>query len=125
MTHINAAYAQAANEYRIAGPFTSLNFGLVEIDWEKKPAPLITLKVIGEDGTTGFSHPVRQGELRGGKVAGAQAMVTCPGPRPQVCTQDYRPVCAQLRDGSFKTYSNGCTACTDPAVTAYREGACE
>ena len=125
MTHINAAYAKAANEYRIAGPFTSLNFGLVKIDWEKKPSPLITLKVIGEDGTTGFSHPVRQGELRGGKVAGAQAMVTCPEPRPQVCTQEYRPVCATLQDGGFKTYSNGCTACTDPAVTAYREGACE
>jgi len=125
MTHINEAYARAANEYRIAGPFSWHNFGLVEIDWEMKPSPLITLKVIGEDGNTGFSHPVRQGELRSSKVAGEQEMVSCPEPRPQICTQQYRPVCAKLQDGGFKTYSNGCSACTDPSVTGYREGACE
>jgi len=125
MTHINTAYAEAANEYRIAGPFNYLNFGMVEIDWEMKPSPLITLKVMGADGNTGFSHAVRQGDLRGGKAAGAQEMVACPEPRPQICTQDYRPVCAKLRDGSFKTYSNGCTACTDPGVLGHREGACE
>lgn len=54
-----------------------------------------------------------------------KAMITCTEPRPQVCTQDYRPVCAALQDGSLKTYSNGCNACSDPAVTGYREGACE
>jgi hypothetical protein len=77
------------------------------------------------NGNTGFSHPVRLGELQGSTGAGEQEMVTCPEPRPQVCTQDYRPVCAKLQDGNFKTYSNGCTACTDPAVAGYREGACE
>jgi hypothetical protein len=54
-----------------------------------------------------------------------QSMMTCTEPRPQICTQDYRPVCAMLQDGSLKTYSNGCNACSDPAVTGYREGACE
>jgi len=53
------------------------------------------------------------------------ALVICPEPHPQVCTRDYRPVCALLADGTFKTFSNGCTACTDPAVTGYRERACE
>jgi len=125
MTHINEAYAKAANEYRIAGPFTGNNFGMVEIDWEMKPSPLITLKVIGEYGSTGFSHPVRQGELRDSKVAGEQEMVSCPEPRPQICSREYRPVCAKLQDGGFKTYANGCTACTDPTVTGYREGVCE
>jgi hypothetical protein len=52
-------------------------------------------------------------------------MVACAEPRPQVCTQDYRPVCALLNDGNFKTYANGCNACADPAVTGYREGPCE
>lgn len=52
-------------------------------------------------------------------------MVACTETRPQVCTQDYRPVCALLQDGNFKTYANGCNACSDPAVTGYREGACE
>jgi len=50
---------------------------------------------------------------------------TCPEPRPQMCTREYRPVCAKLDDGSMKTYSNGCTACTDPKVVGYYQGACE
>jgi len=62
MTHVNQAYAKAANDYRVAGPFIEHNFGLVEIDWDVQPSPLITLKVIGEDGRTGFSHPVRLGK---------------------------------------------------------------
>jgi hypothetical protein len=90
-----------------------------------KPSPLITLKVIGEDGNTGFSHPVRLDGLRNSEVATEQDLVSCPEPRPQICTQEYRPVCAKLQDGGFKTYSNGCSACTDPSVTGYREGACE
>jgi hypothetical protein len=52
-------------------------------------------------------------------------LTICSEPRRQACTRDYRPVCAQLQDGGFKTYSNGCTACADQAVTAYRHGACE
>lgn len=53
-------------------------------------------------------------------VAGGQ----CADPRPQMCTKDYRPACGQLRDGSRKTYSNACTACTDPQVVAQGAGAC-
>jgi hypothetical protein len=49
----------------------------------------------------------------------------CTEPRAQVCTQEYRPVCAELESGSLKTYSNGCTACSNPSVTEYREGGCE
>jgi hypothetical protein len=125
MTHVNQAYAKAANGHRIAGPYTGHNFGLIEIDWEMKPSPLITLKVIGEDGNTGFSHPVLLDELWSSNVVDEQEMVTCPEPRPQVCTREYRPVCAKLQDGGFKIYANGCTACTDPTVTGYREGVCE
>lgn len=48
----------------------------------------------------------------------------CTDPRPEACTMDYRPVCATLGDGSEKTYSNGCSACSDPQVGHYREGEC-
>ena len=51
-------------------------------------------------------------------------LVICTEPRPQVCTMDYNPVCGQLQDGSFKTYSNGCGSCSDSAVVGYREGEC-
>jgi len=55
----------------------------------------------------------------------SDALVTCPEPRPQMCTMDYRPVCAQMKDGSSKEYSNGCTSCSDPNVSGYRDGACK
>ena len=48
----------------------------------------------------------------------------CVDPRPEVCTMDYRPVCGTHKDGSVKTYSNGCGACSNPEVTFWIEGAC-
>ncbi|MBW2291700.1 MAG: hypothetical protein JRG89_17085 [Deltaproteobacteria bacterium] len=48
----------------------------------------------------------------------------CEEPRSPVCTRDYRPVCAELRGVETKTYSNGCTACSDSEVVSYVEGAC-
>ena len=59
----------------------------------------------------------------GGAVT--STMTACTEPRPQICTREYRPVCAQLADGRFKTYATGCTACSDTAVSAYKAGACE
>ena len=49
----------------------------------------------------------------------------CSEPRPQVCTADYRPVCAEQQNGELKTYSNACSACGDASVASHREGACE
>jgi hypothetical protein len=67
-----------------------------------------------------------------------QALLTteCTDPRPQMCTMDYRPVCAQRDTGircvttpcpssEWKTYSNGCSACSDPNVSGYRGGSCD
>ena len=59
------------------------------------------------------------------KVSDKKEFTTCPEPRPEMCTQDYRPVCAKLDDDSMKTYSNGCMACSDPKVIGYHQGACE
>jgi len=52
------------------------------------------------------------------------SLTACPDPRPQMCTMDYRPVCGELKDGSFKTFSNGCMACADLDVVGYRDGEC-
>ncbi len=109
----------------IAGQFTKLNFGLVDFVWEVKPSPLVTLKVIDENGRTGVSQTVHLEGVLSRKAADEQEVVSCPKPRPQFCIQDYQPVCAKLDDGTVKTYSNGCNACADPAVIGYREGACE
>jgi Kazal-type serine protease inhibitor-like protein len=57
-------------------------------------------------------------------VAEIEGMTLCEDPRSQMCTMDYRPVCANLL-GDNKTYSNGCSACSDLQVTGYQDGACE
>jgi hypothetical protein len=97
---------------------------MVEINWQNQPSPLITLKAINNDGTTVFSHQVSLDEQQSDELTSDQKLIVCTDPRPQLCTMDYRPVCAQLKKGSFKTYSNGCTACSDLLVTAYEEGVC-
>ncbi len=51
--------------------------------------------------------------------------VMCTEPRPEICTMDYQPVCALLENGSYKTYSNGCSACSDLAVIRYHDGICK
>jgi len=59
------------------------------------------------------------------KQSKSETMTQCTVPRPQICTRDFRPVCAKKSDGTFKTFSNACTACSDPAVIGHREGKCE
>jgi hypothetical protein len=48
----------------------------------------------------------------------------CEVPRPQVCTMEYAPVCANLVAGMTKEYSSGCNACADDAVASYLPGPC-
>ena len=55
----------------------------------------------------------------------APILTVCEEPRPEICTQDYVPVCGQLDDQSQVTYSNACSACAIAAVEGYIEGACE
>ncbi len=51
-------------------------------------------------------------------------MTTCKEPRPQVCTMQYDPVCAEHSNGSLKTHSTDCTACGKAEVIGYIKGAC-
>ena len=55
---------------------------------------------------------------------GALDVILCEEPRPQICTREYNPVCATLNDGSIKTGSTGCAACSDAQVKGYVMGAC-
>jgi hypothetical protein len=61
--------------------------------------------------------------------------VQCEDPRPEACTREYMPVCANVDTGircirapcpsaEQKTYSNKCEACADPKVNGYVPGAC-
>lgn len=51
--------------------------------------------------------------------------IKCTEPRPEICTMDYQPVCGVQADGSYKIYSNGCSACSDPKVIGYNKGECK
>jgi len=59
--------------------------------------------------------------------------VTCPSPRPEMCTREYRPVCASVAVDCVKapcqtqrrTFGNGCTACANDRVAGYWPQACE
>lgn len=61
--------------------------------------------------------------------------VACKDPRPEVCTRDDRPVCAQRDTGvrcvttpcdstEWVTFSSACTACSDPKLLGSRAGPC-
>ncbi|MFT5453290.1 MAG: hypothetical protein ACI9N9_002796 [Enterobacterales bacterium] len=60
----------------------------------------------------------------------------CTNPRPEICTMDYKPVCAARGTGARcittpcpstekATYSNGCTACSDAKVNSYQLAKCD
>lgn len=59
----------------------------------------------------------------------------CEVPRPQMCTQEYRPVCGHVDTGircvttpcpseRHKTYGNACGACAEEDVIGYEIGDC-
>jgi len=62
--------------------------------------------------------------------------IECKGPRPEMCTREYRPVCAKRDTGvrcvttpcsstEFVTKSTACVACSDKKVFGYTVGACQ
>ncbi len=60
-----------------------------------------------------------------GASGGAGGGTACSEPRPQVCTMEYAPVCANTLAGVSKQYSSGCNACADDQVTSYQNGECK
>ena len=61
--------------------------------------------------------------------------VACGSPRPEICTREYRPVCAERDTGvrcvttpcpssEWITIGNACSACSEPKVMGYRPGPC-
>ena len=59
----------------------------------------------------------------------------CNIPRPEVCSMDYKPVCATRYSKTqcekipceiteTSTYSNGCVACSDVRVISYQSNKC-
>lgn len=63
--------------------------------------------------------------LAGCQTQPTPSLVTqCEEPRPQVCTMEYAPVCADLATGGKAQYASACNACADDAVVGYLKGEC-
>ena len=48
----------------------------------------------------------------------------CTEPRPEVCTMEHDPACGYKSDGTSKTYSSGCSACTEKEIIGFNKGEC-
>jgi len=51
-------------------------------------------------------------------------LTLCTDPRPEVCPQNYAPVCGVHEDGSRRTHSNSCMACSNAEVVGSLPGPC-
>lgn len=84
-----------------------------------------------EDDTGCGCEPANTGGAGGTQLA----LTECTEPRPEMCTQQYDPVCAQVDTGVrcikapcpsavYKTMGNACSACSDVKVYGYFPGEC-
>ncbi|MBU0758347.1 MAG: hypothetical protein KKF44_09835 [Nanoarchaeota archaeon] len=67
------------------------------------------------------------------KPNGKLRAIDCTDPRPEVCTEEYSPVCGQFDSTKVQcvkfpcgaTYGNACLACADEKVVSWFDGVCE
>ena len=96
------------------------------------PPPAKPAAAVPEPGTAPAAVPPPAGAA---VPSSRSAPESCPPQRPEICTQEYRPVCASVDTGvrcikapcpsaEQKEFSNWCVACTNPKVTAYVNGPC-
>lgn len=78
--------------------------------------------IIGLSLLVACSSPVKEQETAA--AAPAVDLIPCTDPRPEVCTMEYAPACAELSTGGRREYASGCSACSDDEVTGYRPGSC-
>lgn len=98
-------------------------------DWNASPMQA------GEKRGTSDRFVLRFVKPAGAKESGADGATTCAEPRPEMCTRDYRPVCATVDTGircittpcpstEQRTYGNACSACGDKKVISHVPGEC-
>ena len=51
--------------------------------------------------------------------------LSCAHARPQICTMQYEPVCATLKNTTERSYSSACAACSAEGTRSYTLGTCE
>lgn len=89
----------------------------------------LSLALLAISLTACASHSLSDGN---NEVTLSKQDTRCKDPRPEICTREYRPVCALVENDqgeqngklSRKTYATWCTACADPRVQGYSQGEC-
>ena len=85
----------------------------------------VAVLALGCGGASGGSEP----------ASADRESIGCEEPRPEICAQNYDPVCAQRDTGvrcvitpcestEAREYPNACGACRDPKVHSYSAGPC-
>jgi len=64
LTHSRKAYAAANNQYRVAGAYDDLNFGILQFDWDAKPSPEILMVAMDKNGEVVFGYTLLLGQLK-------------------------------------------------------------
>jgi hypothetical protein len=75
-------------------------------------------------------------DIKSQGLSRAKVGTACKTPRPEMCTREYRPVCATKFNGiqckkapcpdtDKVTYANACVACSDHKVRSYGAMSCE
>jgi alkaline phosphatase D len=64
MTHSKKAYAAANNQYRVAGAYDGLNFGILQFNWDAKPSPEILMVAMDKNGEVVFGYTLSLRELK-------------------------------------------------------------
>jgi len=52
------------NSYRISETYAEVNYGLVDINWQKQTSPIVTLKIIGLNGSVALEYSINLDELK-------------------------------------------------------------
>jgi hypothetical protein len=95
---------------------------MVQFSWRKHTRALVLCGIVVLLQGVGCAQ-TKPHQTQG--TEGSPKTIWCTEPRPQYCTREYIPVCANLKDGVKHTYASGCVACSDANVVSYRPNSCE
>lgn len=122
-----ACASNAESAARDEAPAHEASQGGEPVSAEPSPVPAAPIPSTSEG-----SAPPSEGGSAGGRMAFTQCNAD---DRPQACTREYRPVCAEVDNGvrcvttpcdstDQKELANGCTACADAKTIGYWPVAC-
>lgn len=90
----------------------------------------LSLLLVGCTGDTNLANEYTIGENSStSQKHTPENLTTCPEERPEMCTQQYDPVCGYFynedeTESIKKTFGNGCSACADSNIEGYVDGEC-